>query len=185
MIAGNFQSADLSAALSWASSAVEAYCERRFTQVLGDVVRLDPNAFGSAMLTNPPVTNVTLVEGFLPSPVSGGYVWTTLTNYDFTPDGFIWDTTAELGLPYCLPTWPILPRSLRVTYDHGYVTTGGSANLPQPIVDAVIKAAAGYLSNPYNLVERKAGDAMYRWSDREKSALLDESLLGDYRLVSV
>lgn len=177
MIAAAYQDDDLVAALSWASSAVEAYCERHFTQVVGDVVRINPFSDSTALLPDPPVTNVTLVEGWL--AMDGSMTWTTLTNYDFTPDGRIWDTTRYLGVPWSGPSWPCLPRSLRVTYDHGFVTT------PQPVIDAVIKAAAGYLSNPFNMTEHHVGGVTDRWSDKDRTPVLDDALLGSYRLLSV
>lgn len=183
MIAANYDSATITAALSWASNAVETYCERNFEQVLGDTRRLNPQSDGTVLLPDPPVTNVTSVQAWLPA--DGGMAWVTLTNYDWTPDGLLWDTTGERGVPRMGFSWPWTPKSLKVTYDHGYVVSGDGANLPQPIIDAVIKAAAGYLANPYNLVERKAGDVTYRWSDSEKTSLLDDALLGRYRLVSV
>lgn len=182
-ISGAFASGDLDAALSWASSAVESYCERSFTQVLGDQIRIDPFTNGTALLCNPPVTNISLLEAWLPN--DGVMSWVTLTNYDYTPDGQVWDTTGEVGIACEGFSWPWLPKSLRVTYDHGYIVSGAGVNLPQPIVDAVIKAAAGYLANPYNLAERKVGDTAYRWSEGAKSGLLDESLLGRYRLASI
>lgn len=177
---------DVDGALSWASSAVESYCERSFTQVLADQIRIDPFPDGTALLPNPPVTNISLLEGFLPS--NGAMAWVTLTNYDFTPDGMVWDTTSEVAVqptdPYA-PSWPFLPKSLRVTYDHGYITSGAGVNLPQPIIDAVIKAAVGYLVNPFSMAERKVGDATYRWAENGKTQLLDEALLGRFRLATI
>jgi hypothetical protein len=183
MIAGNYQTDDINAALSWASNAVESYCERSFTQALGDVVRLNPQLDRTALLPNPPVTAVSLVEAWV--PLNGAMSWVTLTNYDWTPDGLIWDTSGEVGIPRNGPSWPRLRQSLRVTYDHGYVTTGDGANLPSSIIDAVLKAAARYLANPLNLVERKVGDTTNRWAEYDRTAELDEALLGQYRLVSV
>lgn len=183
-IAANYDDASLNAALSWASSSVEAYCERHFAQVVDDTAIVDPYWPGrTALLPDPPVTAVSSVQAWLPQ--SGQMTWVSLTNYNWQPDGLIWDTTGEVGIPRLGPHWPRLRQSLRVTYTHGFITEGDGANLPQPIIDAVIKAAAGYLANPYNLTERKAGDATYRWSDREKTTLLDDSLLGAYRLVSL
>jgi hypothetical protein len=186
-IAANYDPTSIDAALSWASSSVEAYCERRFTQVLADVQVVDPMwPQRTALLPDPPVTAVSLVEAWMPH--NGVMAWVTLTNYNFQTDGLMWDTTGQAGafnIPGDCISWPVLPKSLRVTYDHGYVVSGGSPNLPQPIIDAVIRAAAGYLANPYNLTERKVGDATYRWSERERTSLLDDSLLGNYRLVTL
>lgn len=185
-IAANYDTDSITAALSWASSSVEAYCERRFAQVLSDTVIVDPYWPGrTALLPNPPVTAVDSVQAWIPQ--NGAMTWVTLANYQWQPDGLIWDITGELGIGQTWQgaSWPNLRQSLKVTYDHGYITSGNNANLPQPIIDAVIKAASAYLANPYNLTERKAGDVTYRWSEREKTTMLDDSLLGAFRLVSL
>jgi hypothetical protein len=178
---GTATDADVTAALSWAGGAVEAYCERDFTYHANDVILVDPFPVQkSAQLPNPPVTAVSTVEAYM-RDTSGSTSWQTLTNYRWTADGLIYDTTGQPGtLVSETPSWPSEPKSLRVTYTHGYVDP------PQPIVDAVIKAAAAYLANPFSNTRRKIGDVESDWAvTLMQSGFIDETLLAPYRLVTV
>lgn len=180
---GAWADADVSAALSWASNAIEAYCERDFSYKVNDVVIVDPfPAKRSAQLPNPPVIAVSLVEAWMRN-ASGSMSWQTLTNYRWTEDGLLYDTTGEPGTDVSqLPSWPSAPSSLRVTYTHGFQVT------PQPVIDSVIKAAGNYLANPFNMIGRKAGDVEYNWSVsvlQSAGGMFDEALLAKYRLVTV
>lgn len=177
---GAWSDADVSAALSWASSSVEAYCERNFSYVPNDQVLVDPFPVNrSAQLPDPPVESVSLVEGYLRDQ-NGSMAWRTLTNWMWTADGLLYDTTGQPGTDVSLvPSWPSAPKSLRVTYTHGFPV------IPQDLADGVVKAAAGYLSNPLNLTARRVGEVSYQWSDRNTNPVLDDVLLGKYRLISV
>ena len=177
---GAWSDTDVSAALAWAAGAVEAYCERDFSYRKDDVVLVDPfPAKRSAQLPNPPVLSVSLVEGYLRDQ-DGSMSWQTLTNWRWTDDGLLYDTTGLPGTDVSLvPSWPSAPKSLRVTYTHGF------REAPQDLVAAVIKTAGSYLANPYNMVRRRVGDVDYQWSDRSGEPLLDTTLLGKYRLVTV
>lgn len=177
---GAWSDADLNAALAWASGEVEAYCERDFTYRNLDVVLVDPFPVNrSAQLPNPPVTLVSQVEGFLRTE-TGVMDWQPLTNWAWTADGLLYDTTGQPGTDVsALPSWPSAPKSLRVTYSHGFAT------IPADLKAAVVKAAGNYLANPYNMVQRTVGEVTYRWNDQTGQHLLDDVLLGKYRLVSV
>lgn len=175
---GTRSDADVSAALSWAANAVEAYCERDFTLRTDDVVLVDP-FWRSAQLPNPPVTAVSLVEAWMRNQ-SGSLSWQTLTNYRWTAEGLLYDTTGEPGTDMSqVPSWPSAPKGLRVTYTHGFAT------VPQAVIDAVIKAAAGYLGNPLSMSSRKVGDVESSWAVTMMQSPLDENLLAPYRLVAV
>jgi hypothetical protein len=176
---GAWSNTDVAAALEWASSAVEAYCERDFTYRANETVLVDPFPVKrSAQLPNPPVIAVTAVEGWLRND-QGVLAWVPLTNYAWTKDGLLYDTSGQPGTDISqLPTWPTLPKSLKVTYTHGFV------DMPDAVVSAVIKAAAGYLANPFNMSERRTGEISYKW-DARAEALLDDTLLGAYRLITV
>lgn len=177
---GSASTADVDAALSWAGSAVEAYCERNFSYAAGDVVLVDPfPAKRSAQLPNPPVLSVSSVEAYMRN-ATGSMSWQPLVNYAWTKDGLLYDTTGQPGTQISeVPSWPSAPKSLRVTYTHGYL------DIPQPIIDAVIKAAANYLTNPFHMTQRRVGDVTYQWSDKSGEPLLDTALLGQYRLITV
>lgn len=177
---GAWSDADVAAALSWASSAVEAYCERDFSYKADDVVLVDPFPVKrSAQLPNPPVVGVSMVEGWMRSEL-GSMAWRELTNFAWTADGLLWDTTGQPGTDVsALPSWPSAPKSLRVTYTHGF------SDPPQDLVEAVVKAAGNYLANPFNMVQRRTGEVMAQWSDRGGQPLLDDTLLAKYRLITV
>lgn len=180
-IRGAWSDADVSAALSWAGSAVEAYCERDFSYYANDVVLVDPFPVSrSAQLPNPPVIAVTMLEGYLRDQ-NGATSWQTLTNYAWTDQGLIYDTTGQPGATIMsVPSWPSLPKSLRVTYTHGF------GDVPQPVINAVIKAAGNYLANPFNNTVRKAGEIESAWNKITLQEFgIDELVLAPYRLVTV
>lgn len=180
---GNFSNTDVDAALSWAAGAVEAYCERDFSYKANDVILVDPFPVRrSAQLPNPPVVSVTSVEAYMRNE-TGALSWQPLTNWAWTDEGLLYDTTGLPGTNVSqLPSWPTAPKSLRVTYTHGF------AEVPQPVVDAVVKMAAGYLTNPFMMNSRKVGDVESSWSVEMMRAGvngLDSHLLAPYRLITI
>jgi len=112
---------------------------------------------------------------------TGATSWQELTNYAWTPDGLLYDTSGLPGVNVvAVPSWPTLPKGLRVTYTHGFQT------VPQPLVDAVIKAAGSYLANPFGNTRRKTGDVESDFAvTLIQAGGLDETLLSRYRLISV
>lgn len=178
---GAWPDADVSAALSWAASAVESYCERDFSYRVDDVVLVDPFPVRrSAQLPNPPVVSISKVEAYMRDN-TGATSWQELTNYAWTPDGLLYDTSGIPGVTVvAVPSWPTLPKGLRVTYTHGF------QSIPQPLIDAVIKAAGMYLANPFGSTRRRVGDVQSDWDPSLiPNGGLDESLLAQYRLISV
>lgn len=172
------EDADVTYALMVASAAVEAYCERSFAAQVGDVVTVNPRSDRSADLPNSPVTAVTKVEAWLPR--NGAMLWLEIHNYAFTADGLIYDTSGLPGIQYDgLPSWPVLPKSLRVTYDHGY------AEIPEAVAAAVIKAAGDFLANPERLQRFRVDDVERQWFDDKGNSVVDGSLLANYRLKTV
>lgn len=178
---GSSSTSDVTAALSWASGLVEAYCERNFSYVPDDVVLVDPFPVKrSAQLPNPPVLSVSKVEAYQRNS-SGVTAWQDLTNWAWTDNGLLYDTTGQPGTQITeTPSWPSLPKSLRVTYTHGFLDT------PQPVIDAVIKAASSYLANPFANTRRKVGDVESDWAVTILNKnFIDEQLLAPYRLISI
>jgi hypothetical protein len=176
---GTYGNDDVNAALSWASGAVEAYCEREFDYRVNEVITIDPYPVKrSAQLPNPPVVAVTTLEAYMRDS-TGSTSWQPLTNYRWLPEGLIYDTTGQPGTTIVEgPSWPSEPKSLRVTYTHGYLDT------PPAVVSAVIKAAGTYLQNPFSNTRRRVGDVQIDWSP-EHVGYLDENLLAPYRLIAV
>jgi hypothetical protein len=186
-IAAVYDNASTTRGLTWAQSFVEAYCNQTFDMVTGDVVFLDPRPYRTALLPGVPVANISSVQGLLPPQTSvpnTGYVWKTLTNYNFvSATGFLYDTTGEAGT---YSTWlgasgPWLPGSLQVTYDHGY------AVVPQPLIDVACRLAQQYLENPTLMMQRRVGDSEQRYAGSKGMTLnqLDEIVLARYTDVGI
>lgn len=182
-LAAAYNSADVTQGLSWAQSLVESYCNRTFDEVTDDVVFVDPY-YGKALLPGTPVVSVSSVQGYLPSPTSGGMAWTALTNFKYASDtGLIYDTTGLPGTVWtsCTPSWPWLPGSLQVTYTHGYEV------VPQPVVDVAVRLAQQYVTNPTQLVQFRTGSVEYRYSGAAGALVseMDARVLDRYSVVSI
>lgn len=179
-IASNYDNDEVAAALSWAETEVTEYCNRSFDLVTGAVDILDP-AVGSAILNHVPVVNITLVEGYL--PVTNGMQWTTLTNYLVKKDtGLIFDSTGLPGTPWMGGrSWPWLPASLRVTYDHGYDP------VPRALIDVAMRLGRQYLENPELQVQLRVGDIEQRFSGAAGVTVndMDKRILDRFTIVSV
>lgn len=184
-IGATYDSPSITRALTWAQSFIELYCDQSFDLITGYVALLDPKPYRTALLPYVPVVSISLVEGLLP-PVSttpSPYVWTTLTNYAFTPDtGLIYDTTGEPGVSFGPgPSWPWVPRGLRVTYTYGYATA------PQAVVDVACRLAQQYLENPASVMQRRVGDVENRFTGSKGSVVneYDAVILWRYMNVGV
>ena len=211
MIVGAHSSDEVQLALDWASDSIESYCERKFTYNESDTVFINPyrgdGGRAQALLPNPPVWNVSTVLAQF--PINGGLTWTELQYYQWAKDGLLYDTARYYGyfgvtgssfwsgvanadgyFDYgCVPSWPTLPRSLQVTYSHGFILPGDTPvanvpSLPTGVVNAVIRGAAFYLDNPNSALEGRVGEITNRFIDPTGPAgWLDEKILGEYRLV--
>lgn len=176
-------------ALSWAQTFVEDYCNRGengFDVVTNDVVFIDPMRYRQALLPQIPVVNVDSVQALLPSTDNTGMTWTTLTNFAFVANtGLLYDTTGEPGTSLGFgPSWPWLPGSLQVTYDHGYTT------VPQALINAACRFAQQYLENPTLLLQRGVGDVNDRFAGNTGGVgividAFDERILDRYTLISI
>lgn len=210
MIVGAHTSDEVQLALDWASESIESYCERKFAYNPSDTVFVNPyrgdGGKAQALLPNPPVQNVSQVLAQFPD--NGGLVWTPLQYYQWATDGLIYDTARYYGYYGTtgssfwsgvanadgfydfgnIPSWPTLPRSLQVTYSHGFILPGatpitGVPNLPTGIVNAVIRGAALFLENPQFATDLRIGEIGYKFDNVGPAKWLDETLLGEYRLV--
>lgn len=179
-----YDAAAVTRALSFAQSEVQGYCNREsFDLVTNEVVHIDPAPYRKALLPSVPVATVSLLRGLLPDPTgaSTGFTWVTLTNYRFVAEtGLIYDTSGEIGTSSWLgPTWPWLPGSLEVTYDHGYAT------IPQGLVDVACRFAQQYLENPALMMQRRVGEQEGRYAGSVGVVIteLDKRILDRYRLI--
>lgn len=140
-------------AISWATSQVESYCERRFVQRTNTVTVTAYD--GRALLPDPPVTAVSDVQGWLRWPLhSAASSWQAIDGYGFNEAGEVFDDRLYRGngVP-----WPADRRGLKVTYTHGFDAW------PQAVIDAVVALAAAYVVNPAGMSERRILDSTYRW----------------------
>lgn len=206
MIVGAHSEPEVQLALDWASESIESYCERKFEYNASDTVFVNPYKNGAgqgrALLPNPPVQNVSTVLAQMNT--GGSLNWVELIHYQWTPEGLLYDTNPFYGYFGVTgnafwsggpngawenpPAWPFLPRSLQVTYSHGYTLPGEPEiedvpKLPKGIVSAVIRGAALYLSDPHGATEGRVGEITNRYDPAGPAGWLDEKLLGDYRLV--
>lgn len=214
MIVGAHTCDEVQLALDWASESIESYCERKFAY-RSDTVFVNPyrgdGGRPMALLPNPPVWNVSTVMAQM--PISGGLSWVELQYYGFAQDGLIYDTARYYGyfgvtgssfwsgvanadgfFDYGnVPSWPTLPRSLQVTYTHGFALPGcedediplSVPDLPKGLVSAVIRGAAVYLENPVGAGEGRVGEITNRFDPSGPAGWLDEKLLGEFRLVNL
>lgn len=169
-------------AIDWATSVIAGYCNRNFDLVTGDVVTLTPSR-GAALLPEIPVATVSSVYGYLPDTNGGGMTWVQLTNYQWTSNtGILYDTTGLPGTRWNTgPSWPWLPGSLRVTYDHGFATP------PKDLTNVCVRLAQQYLENPMLMVQRGVGDVHARFSGSSGVVFtaLDKAILDRYANVGV
>lgn len=189
-IGGVYDAPSVTQALSWAQSFVEDYCNRGengFDLIASDTVTITPaRTGGQALLPQIPVVNVETVQAYLPDTQTSGMVWTTLTNFAWDSDtGLIYDTTGLPGTTVAFgPTWPWLPASLRVTYDHGYPT------VPQALINVACRFAQQYLENPALLLQREVGSFSERYAGNSGGVGIvinqfDQRIMDRYTLVSI
>ena len=128
--------------LDIASGMVRDYLQQEVTAVAADVALMDPINGFVVVLDELPVTAVTLVETFDNTVTPG--VWTTAdpTTYSVSKR-----TGVITALPWKGVTWPALPETWRVTYNHGF------AVVPSSIVGVVLGVAAREWSNPGSVVD--------------------------------
>ena len=151
---------------------------------------------GTALLPDPPITAIESIQAWMPlANKGGGMGWVNLTNFMFAEDGYVWDTSGMPGVAQSdagpLPSWPHTPRSLRITYDHGFTLPGTASNgeapeLPQGVVTAIIRAAAQILVNPADIAAYSAGIISMNFHSLVPggaTSLLDTTALAPYRLI--
>ena len=182
LIVDSYDSDAVDRALSWATSVIEGYCNRTLGLVTGDVVRVTPKG-GTGQLPNYPVVNVSLVEGYMLKADGTGYDWVPITNYYVDDDlGMVYNTAGLTGVVWTgMRSWPWMPASLRVTYDHGYSV------IPGDLKAVCVRLATQYLENPVLMVERRVGDMEARFSGSAGVALgaMDKAVLDRYSDVGV
>jgi hypothetical protein len=150
------QAAPAQQALDLAVSLVQNEAQQQIAQALGDVVTLSPTGPRPLWPTDPlSPTQPTSRSLFLPE-----YPVTNVTNVVWQGTAmaagtFYWDATGELSR-LDGGSWGNIPRSVVVTYDHGYATC------PPALKAVVLQVAARILNNPEGRLEQS--DQNYRFS---------------------
>jgi hypothetical protein len=116
--------------LDAATGLIQDYTEQTISQVEGEVITLDGEGRRRLLLPQIPVTAVASVD----ETVDG----TTTTLVE--DDDYTWTESGILARVD--GSWPSEPRSVEVTYSHGFGT------VPQSIVGICLAAAARVFSNP-------------------------------------
>lgn len=192
-IQATYDDTSVTRALSWAQSFVESYCLANddagtFDLIVSDTVYVTPQRYRSALLPAVPVVNIESVYGLLPrvdsSVPTGAMQWVELTNFAFVAEtGQLYDTTGQVGSQWNIGqlSWPTLPGSLKVTYDHGYAT------IPQPLIDVACRFAQQYLENPTMTLMRKVGDIESRYAGSAGIVIndLDRRILDRYTEIGI
>jgi hypothetical protein len=117
--------------LQIAASLIRDHLQQEITQVLGDVVVLDPVEGTYVFLPELPVTAISKVEVYDTTVTPA--VWTTAD-----PSTYLASLATGViqAAPYSGATWPSAPGSWRVTYDHGH------AVVPDGIMGVCVSLAA-------------------------------------------
>lgn len=122
-------------ALTVASSAVRAYCGHPISETLGDTATLDGSGTTVLLLPGVPVTSVDQVS------VNGEAL--ALDAYRWSTQGFLLRTDGYL--------FPSTPRSVEVTYSHGW------ASVPGAILGVVLALAGRILDGSAGIKQEAIG----------------------------
>lgn len=130
---------------------------------------IDGDGRTEVLLSEIPVTDVTEVR-----ELDDNDDWETLTaddDYRWTGDGRLirWPGEAvSERARYWLPGphhWPDKPRSVEVTYEHGYAT------VPVAVEQVCLTVAARWWVNPEGVVQRRRGDASTSFAPSNSEAV--------------
>ena len=142
--------------LDIASGMVRDYLQMELDAVAADVVLLEPvnGSNGvSVFLPELPVTAVSLVETFDNTVTPG--VWTTADPLTYTISKLLGIIAA---LPYTGVTWPYLPETWRVTYNHGFVV------IPDSLVGVTLGVAARQWNTANGIDLERIGSYQVKYS---------------------
>lgn len=157
--------------LTLVSDTIRAYLNQAVDLVENDVVILDPNRDGSELLVLPqwPVLAVDLVEVLQPD---GTWLAQDPATWTWTSEGLLRRIASPVisGYPYPgqFPTfaaWPVNPRSVRITYDHGY------AVIPDSLRMVCMSAASRIWANPTGVVSESIESYSVRYDSNRASGV--------------
>lgn len=171
-------------ALDLATDAIRALASTDLDEVT-ETVLLHGHASGSPTIILPdpyPITAVTLVELLDPDFTT----WRPLVyqqDWTWTETGIltrVMSASDVVNVP--IVNWPSRPRSVRVTYQHGWAT------VPAPLIGVCLSIAARLFTNPTDLVDLNVDGFSERYRTNKDSAdftAAEERIIGAYREVVV
>lgn len=126
--------------LDLATGEVDDVLEQNLEQVTDDQVVLDGTGTDTLVLPSWPVTAISALDEDGTSLTQG--------------DDYVWSRSGVVTRKR--DVWPSLPRSVEVTFTHGYTT------IPEVIRSATVKIAAASWVNPAGVRSESIGDYSYR-----------------------
>lgn len=123
-----------------ATGEIDHAAGQSFDEVIGDTVTLDGPGWYLLVLPAWPVTDITDVT-------EDGTTLTVDDDYQWSATGMVW----RIGR-----SWSGQPRSIGVTFDHGYAT------IPPVVRSTCIQAAARAFTNPGGMSSESIGSYSYR-----------------------
>lgn len=161
--------------LGWASQGIRAYLGQDITVVRGDRVTLTGHN-GRLTLPQRPVLAVTKLERYDLQPNT----WTEIALADYRYDldeGEVYGVAGfnyYSGDPWWPTAWPITPRSMRVTYDHGL------DEVPDGIAGVCASIAARLYNTPPGIQNERNGQRGSTFQENVLSSF-ERLTLGEYR----
>ena len=168
--------------LSIASAAVRSATNMLLDAVVEETVLLDPHLSPNALAAEPqaflpetPVTDVSVVQVMDPQTNT----WVTLANgvdYEWTVYGRVSQD------PQSLISWSRDPRSVQVTYSHGYTPP-----MPEDLVSVVITSAARVAAIPVGVSSERLGlyNVKYVEASIGEWSPIEAEIIGRYRTPTV
>lgn len=128
--------------LDLASGRIDNVAGQTLSQVADEAITVDGTGSDLIVLPAWPVTVISTVTADAIVLVEGG-------DYEWSAAGLLWRLDG---------TWPAAPRSVQVTYTHGY------AEVPEVIRSVALNVAAVWWANPSRKQSENIGDYAYRVS---------------------
>ncbi|WP_030110526.1 hypothetical protein [Kutzneria albida] len=162
-------------ALDNATALIQDSTGQVLSQVVNDVVTLDPLPGFAVMLPELPVTSVAQMQWL---DDRGGTGWNTIpsSQYRVKPNGTLYLIP---GGGFDLSQWPRDLDTIQVTYTHGYAT------IPAGIKAVCTALAARLLVNPYKIQSQRTGEVQVVYGGVAKSCDLwdtEQKTLGRYTM---
>jgi hypothetical protein len=147
------------AMINAAEGMVRGRARQQLDYLAGDVVVLDPQGL-AVQLPELPVQNVDTLSVWVVDPATLVGSWQVYdpSQWNWSSDGVVTATWSTW--------WPSQPRTVQVTYDHGYTT------IPSELITVTLSLAARLASNPLHLQGQATGGISQRFEHSSKGDFL-------------